>query len=329
MEYRRKCKVCGKVYCYSDLDISDNAANSLVSGLSALGAVASLFGGTKLDTYALTAQMDRYDSKTINFNRCPNCGSLDTILLSDEEWLTIQKEGVHSFSKQVDINNNATPEALLKRAALFLEDSEWGMAGAYCDHVLDVDPESSMAYLGKLMAEFHVRNTQELQQCDTAFDTSANYQKAVRFADTETKAELQRYVSMRIYNEGVSAMSKATNESEYLAVADLFEQIKGFENADELIAQCQTEAEIVRKNAIYDSAKELLQYYNTSDYEEAIQKFESILGWRDSEEQIQNCRNKLEAMRKEDRSFRKIAYCIGAVLLVVLVLSAIWFFYNS
>lgn len=297
MEYRRKCNVCGKIYCYTDSDLSNNDVNAIVSNFSALGAVASLFGGTRLDTYALNAQADRYNSKIIDFNKCPDCGSLDTVLLTDEEWHTIQKQATYTPAKGIDINSNATPEALLKRATLFLEDSEWGMANAYCDQVLDVDPENAMAYIGKLMAELHVHNISELLSYETPFSTSENYLKAVRFADAETKAELERYSCVRTYNEGLSIMKKASSESEYLTAISLFEQIKGFEHTEELIAKCQSEAEIAHKNAIYESAKELLEHGNVADCENAIRKFESILGWKDSEDQIQNCRSQIASAK--------------------------------
>ena len=41
---------------------------------------------------------------------------------------------------------------LLKRAFMFLEDGNWQEADAYCEKVLDQDPENAQAYLGKLMA---------------------------------------------------------------------------------------------------------------------------------------------------------------------------------
>lgn len=91
MEYRRKCTVCGKIYCYSDQDVSNNVANSLATGLSALGAVSSLFGGTRLDTYALNSQTDRYADKVVDFTQCPNCHSRNTVPLTEEELVELQK----------------------------------------------------------------------------------------------------------------------------------------------------------------------------------------------------------------------------------------------
>lgn len=75
---------------------------------------------------------------------------------------------------------NITP--LLKRAFMFLEDGDWNSANEYCEKVLDADPECAEAYLGKLMAELHVKNPEELKDQAKPFNSKNNYQKTMRFA---------------------------------------------------------------------------------------------------------------------------------------------------
>ena len=65
MEYTKKCNVCGKVFCYTDEDIRENASNSLMAGLNALGGLASLGGGTIFHTQHFTQQGDRYSDKVV------------------------------------------------------------------------------------------------------------------------------------------------------------------------------------------------------------------------------------------------------------------------
>ncbi len=67
---------------------------------------------------------------------------------------------------------NAAVEPLLKRAFMFLEDGNWQEADAYCEKVLDQDPENAQAYLGKLMAELQVHTQEGLIDCKTPFDGS-------------------------------------------------------------------------------------------------------------------------------------------------------------
>ena len=46
MEYRLRCNVCGKVWCFSDEDLKKNQGNAALSGLAALGGIAAALGGT-------------------------------------------------------------------------------------------------------------------------------------------------------------------------------------------------------------------------------------------------------------------------------------------
>ena len=82
-------------------------------------------------------------------------------------------------------------ENLLKRVSLFLEDGDWAKADEYCEKVLDQDPENAEAYLGKLMAELHVRTRAELGKLSQDFGGYKNYQKALRYGDEALQAELK------------------------------------------------------------------------------------------------------------------------------------------
>ena len=77
---------------------------------------------------------------------------------------------------------------------MFLEDGNWDEAAEYCEKVLDQDPENAQAYLGKLMAELHVRRKEQLADCRRAFDANDNYRKTVRFADEKLKAEMLGFI---------------------------------------------------------------------------------------------------------------------------------------
>ncbi|MBQ3939324.1 MAG: toll/interleukin-1 receptor domain-containing protein, partial [Clostridia bacterium] len=106
------------------------------------------------------------------------------IVKTDEPKQTTIRETVVQQAAQT----NTAP--LLRRAFMFLEDGEWDSADEYCEKVLDLDPENAEAYLGKLMAELHVRTRDGLKDADEPFDDSNNYNKAYRFGDEKLKAKL-------------------------------------------------------------------------------------------------------------------------------------------
>lgn len=90
-------------------------------------------------------------------------------------------------------------EALLRRVGLFLEDGEWAQADAYCERILDMDPENARAYTGKLFAKFQVNNTQQFlqvaaQKLQEVMD-DPNTKKILRFGTEQEKAMFQHILS--------------------------------------------------------------------------------------------------------------------------------------
>lgn len=90
-------------------------------------------------------------------------------------------------------------EALLRRVGLFLEDGEWAQADAYCERILDMDPENARAYTGKLFAKFRVNNTQQFlqvaaQKLQEVMD-DPNTKKILRFGTEQEKAMFQHILS--------------------------------------------------------------------------------------------------------------------------------------
>lgn len=201
-------------------------------------------------------------------------------------------------------------ESLLKRAFMFLEDGDFASANEYCEKVLDLDPENPRGYLGKLMAEQNVRTKEALKDCKESFEEANNYQKVVRFGDAALVAELQGYVKyindrneldrkMFAYDTAKSLMERAKSENDFKEAAEKFQIAAGYEDADNLADECLEKAEIARKDAIYDAAQMQMKRNTISDYEKAIEGFQSIVDWKDSEEQKVVCQQALSKLQAE------------------------------
>lgn len=89
-EYRKKCKVCGKIFCYTEKDLSDNREKAGQAMLSAIGGVSSAVGGSAYGTFEHGKAADRALDRMKDYNKCPQCGSIDLVLLSKEEYETEQ-----------------------------------------------------------------------------------------------------------------------------------------------------------------------------------------------------------------------------------------------
>ena len=210
---------------------------------------------------------------------------------------------------------NANTAPLLKRAFMFLEDGDWNSADEYCEKVLDIDPENSAAYIGKLMVELRVGKQESLKDQAEPFDGSNNYQKAIRFADEKLKSTLIGYIEHiktrnenarldSIYSGAKEAMTAARTETAYKKAAHLFETISEYQDSASLADECYEKAEIARKDAILSEGKTKMMANLVTYYEFAINLFESISGWKDADEQIYACRKKIEEIKAKEEAAR-------------------------
>ena len=233
---------------------------------------------------------------------------------------------IHGIKKMTKTESTAAPQSetapsagnitpLLKRAKMCLEDGEWQKADDFCEQVLNQDPECAEAYLYKLMAEQHVRNREDLPNLDLPFDNSNYYEKILRFGDDVLKNELAGYIDHinerndyeekdEIYENAVSLMDAAKTELDFKAAAAKFTEIPEHRDAEKLKEECLEKAEISRKDTIYTKARTLMKYGVISDYEEAATLFQSISGWKDSNEQIYACQKGIEEIKAKEEADR-------------------------
>lgn len=208
---------------------------------------------------------------------------------------------------------NSAP--LLKRAFMFLEDEDWDSADEYCEKVLDIDPENALAYLGKLMAELNVCKQEQLRDQEEPFDEYNNYLKAIRFADAALKEELEGYISYindrneqdrleNAYNYSKRLMANAGTEDAYKKAARSFETIPDYKDSAALAQECYLLAEDARKDAILAVGKAKMDDYTISSFQEAIELFASISGWKDADEKRYECQREIEELKAAEEAER-------------------------
>ncbi len=212
------------------------------------------------------------------------------------------------------VDGSVNKETLLKRAKMFLEDNDFNNAKAYCERVLDNDPENATAYLYSLMVELKVSNPEDLQNVAQPFEGKSSFQKAMRFGDENMKKMLSSYnesIKARnelarveaVYAKAQEKMQKGGMESTYKEAAKLFESISNHKDSAELAKNCYEYAEFARKDSILTKAK---VYLNRSNFEQALNLLNQIHGWREADELIKECekgiqlkKEKIEKQRNE------------------------------
>ena len=100
--------------------------------------------------------------------------------------------------------DEAATSALLKRVLLFLEDGEFIQADAYCEKILDAEPENPLAYLCKLMASRRISSLLDLASAQYIVDNDSSFKKAVRFAPQQMQEHLHQ-LNMHIYASSIAA----------------------------------------------------------------------------------------------------------------------------
>lgn len=204
---------------------------------------------------------------------------------------------------------------LLRRAFMFLEDGDWVSADEYCEKVLDMEPENAEAYLGKLMAELCVNKRELLADCAEPFDHKPNYVKAQRFGDSKLHKELQGYTDHikerneqerqeSIYNQACDMMRRAGTEEQYKYIASSFDQIAGYRDAEDKAIECREMAETVRKDNIYNAAVNKMSQRLIDAYVSALHMLEKISGWKDADDLILVCQQKIEKLNAQAEAER-------------------------
>ena len=178
-----------------------------------------------------------------------------------------------SVNKEASAGNSNT-DSLLKRVFMFLEDGNWSEADAYCERVLDINPECGEAYLGKLMAELEVTKREKLADMSESMKDKNNFSKAVRFGDDKLKAELDGYEEaienkrkQGIYDRAKDMMHGASSEEEYEAAAGEFETILSFRDSEELAKECRKQAveERKRNDELGELADAIIQAFDNEE----------------------------------------------------------------
>lgn len=217
-------------------------------------------------------------------------------------------------------NGSANTAPLLKRAFMFLEDGDWKSAKEYCEKVLDIEPECPDAYLGRLLAELNVHRKTDLGLYHCPFDHNDNYNKIKRFGSDMLVSELEEYNNIirkkienqrrnKIYADALNAMKENDIAMVESAIKN-FESIITWKDSKDKIEDCRKRIallEIQRKDAIYYDALNAMKENNIAVIESAIEKFESIITWKDSKDKIADCHKQIGIIKEHKKRAQIVA----------------------
>ncbi len=103
-EIRKRCNVCGHIFCYNQADIKKNIDNAKSAVWSGMGQIAGAVGGAYTTSAVNHTNAQNSLNKIVDFNRCPQCNSIDLAIISDEEFENMKAQ------------NNTTQQATVSAA---------------------------------------------------------------------------------------------------------------------------------------------------------------------------------------------------------------------
>lgn len=205
---------------------------------------------------------------------------------------------------------NANTAPLLRRVFMFLEDGDWSSANEYCEKVLDIEPENSSAYLGKLMSELRVRKQESLKDQTKPFDSNNNYKKAVRFADDQLRARLDGYIEYINNRNEIERKNKILAEGKekmcgehipnYESAIQLFESISGWKDAGEQVYICKKKIEEIEAN-------------------EEADRLQKEIARKEAEYRAERARKEAERKAKRNKKIALIATTIVCVVACAII----------
>ena len=209
-----------------------------------------------------------------------------------------------AYQTQGAAPSGANVANLIKRMYNFIEDGENSDANEYAEKILDIDCECAEAYIGKLLLENGVKSLPQLQNKKINTSTKT-YRAIMKYATPERRAEVEKYATMYEESRYKNALL-LFEEKNYANALNAFQAIKFYKESSVYITKCENEinrikneAEVARKNEIYDRA---ISLFNSAKYAQAKREFLSISPFKDSASYALKCDEKIKQITEEQRA---------------------------
>ena len=239
------------------------------------------------------------------------------ILASDS-----QNEKKNSDSSAVKTESTDTDKNL-KKAFLFIEDGKTKEADKILDAAIETDPLNANAYIGKLLLEAGVDSEDKLTEADTVIFDSKNLERAIRFADDETKNRLNEIKLENAYRVGKKRFENASEENDYVLAKAAFVKVSEYKDAAAMIEQCDLRGKSAKTEKTYNDALILMKSAALASKDsieklnKAIRLFEDVTDYEDSENKIDECKRRIEEFRAGIAASKKRQKIIALVISVV------------
>ena len=349
-EYHMRCKVCGNIFCYTSRDLSNNTLNEVSTLLSSGASILSAFAGSKYDMYEQNKLSERSSNKIVDYSKCPNCNSKELEEISEEEWQDLQDE-MKTPAKDIKINSNASISSLEKRVENFLEDKSWVYAKAYCEHILDMEPQNAKILFYKILANKRASSMEDLINRYISISNEKEVEKIIKTGNKTYIKKIEtidKKIKENRYNVLVNQAKSTDIELELICLSEEFEKYGDYKESKELSQYCLYKAAVAylntddmknlaiaknlfmqldnyedSKNYLYELAIKYLDYEDIANINEAKEIFTHLDNYKDSKKKIKECNKKISSLQEKKEKNKKIFIIVGIISIVVIFICII------
>ncbi len=209
-----------------------------------------------------------------------------------------KQENLKNCTQPFDENNN------YQKAIRFGDENFKNELKGYIDFIITRNIEN--AYQKAVGAMKSACSENDFASAANLFEQLGDYkdskQLAVECRNKAEEAELEN-----LYYRACGQMNKAQKECEFKSIAEKFNSIKHFKDAEYQAKICLEKAEYARKDEVYVSGIRYMNTNNTNSLQRAIEKFKLIEDFKDAADKIIECEQQIIKLEKEKEEEKIIA----------------------
>lgn len=117
MEYRKKCRVCGQIFCFTDEDLKRSKLESRQTKTAALATIFNAMAGDTSMALLTNGVGNNSERQIVDYSKCPQCGSRDiSDLISESPKSSISNNSnVSKSNTYIDFYANLADDAVITR----------------------------------------------------------------------------------------------------------------------------------------------------------------------------------------------------------------------
>ena len=213
--------------------------------------------------------------------------------------------------KQESLQDQAEPfdgRNTYQKALRFADDNLKTALAGYIEHINTRNETRRLEgiYTKALHKMTNAYDESTYVEAEKLFRSISHYKDAAALADqcVEKAAICVAREKEAEYISVISKMNSACTELDFKVVAAFFERFGDYQDAVQLKNSCLEKAEEARKDTVLANGKSKMTGNFIPNIESAIKLFESIPGWKDADEQIQICEQKIEELKAKAEADR-------------------------